>query len=398
MSSSRIVALFLAFLALTGCASRATSLRSQPAVFMDLTDDPKRTMKVPLPALDPETAAPTTTPAEPTATATLASLMITTQALPPAKVIAEASDIEIRCVRTPDLLNSDTAGNGKVKRPQCLYLAIDWQDVLRQPIRNDLERNRIVDLLMNISDSNCTTFMSRVFANKAGLDATRNTGKDIATALAAGTATVASGFSSGIGLFNLVGGTAIDNLNAVLFSEKTFQVISSAIKTERLTTRRSLMEGRSRDLARYSYLEALGDVQAYDQACSLQRGLERLAELANEKQSEAEKNLRDFRGQEVDELREELEVLRSQRTGDQQLLVQAQQELLAAAKAKDQAGQDALKAQVEALQKQIKDSNEAMEKLRDKITSAATDKPAPQPVVANPPAQAQPQPAAGGTN
>ena len=340
----------------------------------------------------------------PTLAATVASLAIEGTTLPQQEgtdpkvpVSKDGAEIAIKCVRTPDLLNSDM-GSGKVKRPQCLYLSIDWQDVLGQRIRNEVERNRMVDLLLNVSDSNCTTFLSRVFANKAGLDATRNTGKDIATAIAAGTATVASGFSSGIGLFNLIGGTALDNLNSVLFSEKTFQVISSAVKTERLITRRALMEGKSRELANYSYLEALSDVQAYDQACSLQRGLERLAELASEKQRDEEKHLHGVRNRELEELRSELEITRDQRAADQQQLMKAQQELLAAAKEKDERVQAVLEAQVEALQKQIKESNGVIEKLREKISTAtATDKstePVEKPVAEKPASETKP--ASGG--
>jgi hypothetical protein len=282
--------------------------------------------------------------------------------------------LNVRCVRAPGTLS-----NEGTTRAQCLYVAVDYKDVLALPVRNKVERNRLIDLLAGFSDANCDTFVHRVFANKAALDATKNTGADIATAIAAGTAQVAWGVSAGLGLFNLVGGTAVDNYNSVVFSDKTFQVISAALDAERAKALKVLIEGSRKELADYTFEAAVADLRRYDNTCSLRRALERLGEMADRAKEKEEGELEKARGNELAEVRQELTTLREQRAELQKLLIEAQTKQLNAANAGER---DALKAQVQQLIEQMNASNEKIDELR--AAAAEQKKTTPPPAPDNP--------------
>jgi len=267
----RLIPLVLLSLFAISCADAAKHLRAQPAWFLEPTS--AKPLLVSLPPIDKEGT--------------------------PIGEAAEIDNVAIKCVRTPRSENVSPTEGAAIS--QCLYMSIDMRDVLKVPIRNAAERNRLVHLLVNVSDYNCSTFLMRAFAHKAGTEATRNTAKDVATAIAAGTARVAGAFSSGLGIVNLVGGTAIDNVNTSYYADKTFQVMAAAIGAERDKTRTVLLNHSkvSVSLADYSFFEALEDVHEYDDSCSLRRGLESLAAAANNEKERTAGALRAKRGDET---------------------------------------------------------------------------------------------------
>ncbi|MEK6373382.1 MAG: hypothetical protein AABO58_11880 [Acidobacteriota bacterium] len=258
----RLVPLVFLSLFAFSCADAAKHLRAQPAWFLE----PKSALKIPLPALDEKSGVPTEAP---------------------------AAEIEIKCVRTPRSESVTPTENAAV--PQCLYMSMDMNRVLNVPTRNRFERNRLVHLLVNVSDNNCSTFLMRAFAHKAGAEAARNTGKDIATAIAAGTARVAGGFASGLGLVNLAGGTAIDSFNTTYYADKTFQMMAAAIGAERSKARKVIVENSIAEIGDYSFFEALEDMHDYDDSCSIRRGLESLASAANSEKKDKDQKLNDKR-------------------------------------------------------------------------------------------------------
>ncbi|MEO8378436.1 MAG: hypothetical protein ABI779_02110 [Acidobacteriota bacterium] len=282
-----------------------------------------------------------------------------------------SGQLDIKCVRLPSLLKkrdhepsrSREAADATKELPtsQCLYMSADMQRIFEQPIRNRPERNRIVFLLMDISDANCATFLHRFYATKAGWDAAHGTGKDIATAVAAGTAAMASGFSAAVGLFNLAGGTAIENIDKSFYSEKALQAITASIKSLRASSKKRLLDASDKGIGTYSYFEALNDLQNYDHDCSLQRGVEQLAELANNASIVAEAKLNDTRTSNVAELKRDLESARTERDEAVRLRTESQQQLI---QAKDDAERQALQAQIRTLTEQVKKATGDVDKLR----------------------------------
>ena len=378
--TDRYVCLLFVLLVATSCANSAKHLRAQPAWFMEPdNNNNKNPLTVSLPRLDdsgapiaPEVPVVIVSSARPVATvASLTGFAPASLPLPPGEIakpsksVAADADttVELKCVRTPRESENRSASEMN-PIPQCLYMSIDMRDVLKVPIRNRAERNRLVHLLVNVSDYNCSTFLMRAFANKAGADATRNTAKDIATAIAAGTAKVAGGFSLGIGLFNLVGGAAIDNFNQSYYSDKTFQVMAAAIGAERDRARETIISRSRNDLADYSYLEALEDVHVYDDSCSLRRGLESLAELANKEKASAEHDLNESRKGSRERASADLETARLQRDQLFSQMLQLQESVRAA---KSDAERKTFVDQVNALMKQIDTSNAEIAKLRNEL-------------------------------
>jgi len=361
---------------------------------MDITGDSNRKMEIVLPPVEdplaqPPNAIETALRAADSLTVKIASLdrsnlpvpvngiqPSTDQLIGTASAIAssELPKLIVRCVRTPEFYNKDAS-----TRSQCLYESVDRQDLLNLPVRNKTERNRVIDLLSSISERNCRTFRDRVFANKAALDATKNTGKDIATGLAAGTVKAASGFSAGLGILNLIGGSAVTNINQVLFSDKTFDVISAAIDAERARWKTTLNLGRRQKFDEYSFQAALDDIQSYDLACSIETALDHLGALAEDDRKAQATTLAATRGSELDQLHQELENLRKQREGDQDLLKQAQKKLLDTTDEKQRA---ALAGQIRDLRDQVTTSTNALRNLQSSIHAATT---APESPAATPP-------------
>lgn len=372
----------LSVLLLTSCANRGADLRAQPVMFMATpSTGPQRSITVTLPPIeDFPVTLPVTAAITRSTTESLAGTSPSVREQPSrsgsgsASEKPPASSLEIKCVRSWNFLKGQARDSGETgPQDQCLYMSVDMHKLFEQPVRNRAERNRLVFLLMNVSDANCSTYIHRFYASKASLDAARNTGKDIATAIAAGTAKVASGFSSAIGLANLAGGTAIDNVDKSFFSEKALQAITAAISSLRATSKKRLLDASGKLLTEYSYFEALNDLEEFDQDCSLQRGVEQLAELANHASITAEAQLNSTRAANVEELKKDLEAARRERDDAVKLRAEVQQQL---SRAKDEAERASLQKQIETLTAQVQKANDEVTKLRQALP---TGTPAPTP-------------------
>lgn len=357
MSKRILLPVLILALMAAGCANQAKHLRVQPIMYLEVPGELKAAkFTVPLPPIgDPSMPAQ---PASPVSVASMGAMPLATTA---PGTLPEKQELSVRCVRLPSGMTNEA-----MSRKQCLYIAVDYNDVLKLNVSNQLERNRLIDLLTGFSDANCDAWVHRVFANKATLDAGRNTGADIATAIAAGTAQVASGFASGLGLLNLVGGTAVDNYNAVIFSDKTFQVISSALAAERSKALAVVIDGSRKPLADYSFEAAMADLRRYDNACSLRQALERLGEMADAAKEVESAKVDAARSDEVAELRKEMETARENRTAAQAALNDAQTQLLAAT---DDAQRTALTAQLEALRVRVEAATKRIDELRAAIAA-----------------------------
>ena len=392
MVTRRVLMLLLVSFIVLGCASQAQHLRSQPVVYLDITNDPNRKVAISLPPIEELMApvAPEATTAAiadkhrpvevaslnpdaivgsaPLTTSTSATAMAqSTRAIPVAT--AEPAQLIIHCVRTPEFYNKDRTTSG-----QCLYQAIDYPDVQNLPVHNAAERNRVIDILVGISNDNCSTYRDRVLANKAAIDTVKNSGKDIAAGLAAGTVKAAAGFSAGLGLFNLVGGSVLTNFDQAIFSEKGFPGILAAIDSERAVAETTLNLNRRKKFAEYSYQAALNDVKKYDRACSITAAVEHLATLA-----ELDRAKQTAGSNKLDQLLEELDNAGKQRETDQELLKQAQKKLI---EATDPGQRKDLETAIRDLRDQVTASTKEVQRLESSIHASS----APSDAAAQPPA------------
>ncbi|HET7433666.1 MAG TPA: hypothetical protein VFN10_03020 [Thermoanaerobaculia bacterium] len=387
---SRHFSILLIAIALTGCLSRPERhLRAQPVAFMDLTDGGQRVVQIKLAPMPGDSASPVITPApqktvaipasSPTLIASLTNLPVVSNVIetpqpqlkPETPAPGDDDQINIRCIRTPSVGGMDRVNNTDV-RQQCLYVGVDWQDILRLPIRNKAERNRAIGLLVNLSDSNCSVFTTRLLGTKASLDATRNSFRELATATSAGTAAALPGLSAIVGLANMVGGTSLDNISAAFYADKTSQAVTAAITAERARTQKILFDGLLKDMKEYTYFQGVKDWQAYDHACSLESGLEQLLAIANKEATAQLDNASSERADQIRDLKAELEAAKSQRTQLTDLLANVNKQLAES----DAAQRQALGGLVTQFQSQISTSSKEIDELREKIKSLTTPPPA----------------------
>lgn len=239
--------LAVAFLS-NGCASTEKILRSEPSVFMNTQLQTK---------LD----------------------------LPPEIEGA----LVLRCVRTRNVKFADRANKAPGSDKECLYITADMSGLTKVLEHVDqANRDKLVSVLLMVSDGNCNTWLARAFANKVGLDTTKGFIQDIATGLSAATANSIPGVSAGLDIANLIADKSVTGIDTNYYLKGTFQAMESAILSERILLRTDIRNNLSQTTDTYSIFDAIGDIYAYDRACSIEGGLLKLSELANTEKTKAE--------------------------------------------------------------------------------------------------------------
>lgn len=248
MKRTLLCASALCCVLLAGCGSTAEKLRSQPTVH--LVASPENAV-IPMPSkLEPY--------------------------------------VKLRCMALQDAWEKPP---GPRSTQECLYVAAEAPYLAVAP--DDL-RDVSISFLVGLSDMNCSNFLHRAFANKAGLDFTKSFSSDLATGLSAGTAHVNPAVSAALSIGNLLIGKGVESFNATYYYEKTFQALKAVISANRQEIRRQIFarqdRARTTPTVPYSMTEAIADLREYDDACSIMSGLDRLVQVANNEQaSEAQK-------------------------------------------------------------------------------------------------------------
>jgi hypothetical protein len=213
--------------------------------------------------------------------------------LPPSASIPVPADlqpyVELSCTRAQD---TDFAKDGKATA-ECLYASVDASKLAASvPPGNPGVRDKALNFLIGISDMNCSNFLHRAFANKAGLDFTKSFMGDLATAVSAGTAHANPTISAAVGVGNLVIGKGVESFNATYYYEKTFQALKSVIMANRLGIKRQIIAKQAAAVnaaaVPYDLTQAISDIREYDDACSIMNGLDELVQVAGTKKSDEE--------------------------------------------------------------------------------------------------------------
>jgi hypothetical protein len=124
-----------------------------------------------------------------------------------------------------------------------------------------------IDLLLWISDYNCSNFLSRAFGVRSTFDLASKYIGDLASAASAGTASAAPGVSAGLDVVNLLVGKANSNFDSQFYANATFDAMESAISAERTKRKTEILAHRS--TKPYSLAAALTDSRYYDDACAI---------------------------------------------------------------------------------------------------------------------------------
>lgn len=145
-----------------------------------------------------------------------------------------------------------------------------------------LTRNTLLDVLVRVTDENCSTFLQKVFFYKSASDSVYNTSRD---ALTGGTALAAIpspptavGFSIG-SLFL----RSYESINQSFFLNETFQPIEVAINSQRVKVLEEVDKCKGKKYHECSVNRGMSLVKQYSDACSLREGIKVLQALVHVK-------------------------------------------------------------------------------------------------------------------
>lgn len=242
--ATRLALFAIILAAVTGCASTAEHLRSQPTFHFQPTET------VQLPDGDIKTY------------------------------------VELHCMRKQETQYAkDAMGNST---EECLYVSANAAQLAKDV--PDAKRDKLINYLLAVSDANCSNFLQRAFATKAGLDFAKGVSRDITDGLSAGTAHVNPAAAAALSVSSLIIGKGVDSFNATYYYEKTFEAVKSVIKGNRAAIKRQIVlrqaAARATPSVPYYLSEALSDIREYDDACSIMGGLDRLVQVAGREQAD----------------------------------------------------------------------------------------------------------------
>lgn len=202
--------------------------------------------------------------------------------------------VRLHCTQVQKLPSEEQDGkNGR----ECLYVSADVSALMEEPV-SPQDTDEVIDYLIGVSDMNCSNFMHRVFASKANMDFTDGLVSNLATSAATATAHVDPTVSAALNVANLVVGNSMDSFNSTYFLDKTFQALEAAINSERQRIMALIIAKRATatpagappaTARRYGLVQALSDLRAYDDACSIKAGLNTLVTIAETEQAERTK-------------------------------------------------------------------------------------------------------------
>jgi hypothetical protein len=169
-----------------------------------------------------------------------------------------------------------TCNRGTRGAARCSHVSIRLDAVLAVSTPAPEERNRILALLLGISDYNCAAFTAQAFGRKARLQTASSLVNSVSNALASQSERNASL----VNMLNLAGKTANDVFGhpSQLGSAET--AVELAIGEERRKVRARIAARIAEPGDTYALFDLLGDLAAYDETCSLQRGKELAVQAA----------------------------------------------------------------------------------------------------------------------
>jgi hypothetical protein len=248
-----------AAITMAGCANTAEYMRSRPSTYFQVDPQGERTAEAPR----------------------------TDGAAVAAPVPDRLPQVSLRCTQAQDLAIKTPDGKNQ---QECLYVSADVTTLVSTPGTPE-QTEEAIDFLIGVSDMNCSNYLHRVFANKAGMDFTDNLVANLTTSAATATAHIDPTVSAALGVANLVVGNSMDAFNSTYFMDKTFQALEAAINAERQRIKAIIIAKRATANSqsvtrRYGLVQALSDLRAYDDACSFKAGLNALVSIAESEQAE----------------------------------------------------------------------------------------------------------------
>jgi hypothetical protein len=186
--------------------------------------------------------------------------------------------VTVRCAKISDAKYEASKAESAPKT-SCRYVSADVTELAGLGTEDDSPLPAAaLDLLLWISDYNCSNFLSRAYGVRSTFDLASKFIGDLATAASAGTVSVAPGVSVGLDVVNLLVGKANSNFDSQFYANATFDAMEAAISAERTKRKTEILARRA--TKPYSLAAALSDSRYYDDACSIKTGLQSLLDIA----------------------------------------------------------------------------------------------------------------------
>jgi hypothetical protein len=179
--------------------------------------------------------------------------------------------LPIRSSELPETASiAATCDRGTRGAVRCSHVSVRLDAVLTASTSTASERNRIIALLLGVSDYNCSAFTAEAFGRKAQMQTANTLLNSVSNALAANS----QKNSSLVEMLNFAGKTTTGMLGQPSQLGSAETAVEIAIGDARKNLRSQIATHAAEDVEKYPFLEALADLTAYDETCSLQRGKE----------------------------------------------------------------------------------------------------------------------------
>lgn len=171
----------------------------------------------------------------------------------------------------------------------CVYTGIFYDHAATFATIDAPQRNAFGYVLLTTASDNCSWWLSRVFANRAGISSIRDTIKNLMTGAAALTAKPSPVVSAGLGFANLFADSSVKSVDTNEFASKTFDSIESAIKAKRNRTETEILRRlATATIEQYPIGALLLDVTRLKDECTLTSGIKGLQATASAEEQKSE--------------------------------------------------------------------------------------------------------------
>lgn len=158
----------------------------------------------------------------------------------------------------------------------------------------EIARNRVIDVLVKVTNDNCSNFLQNTFLRKSTADSAYNFGRDALTGGTAAVAIASPPSAVGLSLGNLLL-RSYESFNKTFFLNEAFQPLENAInlaRIEKLAELHTECEVDSTNQVvsynKCSINKALTKVKEYGDSCTLRVGLNKLQSLVHQSKNTAE--------------------------------------------------------------------------------------------------------------
>ena len=190
-----------------------------------------------------------------------------------------------------NIIGADDVKDKNDQKRQAVYFSVDTTKLMGETSLDKIKRDKIIEVLVMISDLNSEAYLSRSFAAQLYIDGTIGLTQRTATALQTGITTASPETSAALGLTNLLVGGIGEELNSAVYAENTFEAIQESIRAERAKQKLIIQNKMAKSYNDYTIQDALSDIRYLAEVSSIRIGVGKLLQDAKLKKDKAVEEL-----------------------------------------------------------------------------------------------------------